>query len=198
MARKIDPAIETIIKGFGLDPKAVLWDCHGTWCMYHRAIEQVAADIGIRFDPPQVIEANGAAKSVAICVTGHQGDDRSEWSIGEASPGNCKNAYFYAMAEKRAKDRVVLKLIGLHGLVYSEDEMNEEEPKAEPASKITTLQRLLDGIKAATENGSLAELEAWYKTNAADIAGLQTNDKSTLRKAYQFAMDVLKAGKEAA
>ena len=31
-------------------------------------------------------------------------------------------AYVYAMAEKRAKDRVILKLIELHGLVYSEEE----------------------------------------------------------------------------
>jgi hypothetical protein len=29
------------------------------------------------------------------------------------------------MAEKRAKDRVVLKLIGLHGLVYSEEESDD-------------------------------------------------------------------------
>jgi DNA recombination protein Rad52 len=68
----------------------------------------------------------------------------------------------------------------------------------ETTSKISTLQRLLYGIKTATENGSLAELEAWYKTNAADIAGLEVKDKGTLRKAYQLAMDVLKSGKEAA
>ena len=29
------------------------------------------------------------------------------------------------MAEKRAKDRVILKLVGLHGYVYSEDESDE-------------------------------------------------------------------------
>jgi hypothetical protein len=34
-------------------------------------------------------------------------------------------AYVYAMAEKRAKDRVILKLIELHGLVYSEEEADE-------------------------------------------------------------------------
>ena len=45
--------------------------------------------------------------------------------MGEASPKNNKNAYPWAMAEKRAKDRVILKLIGLHGLVYSEQEADE-------------------------------------------------------------------------
>ena len=31
-------------------------------------------------------------------------------------------AYVYAMAEKRAKDRVILKLVGLHGLLSSEED----------------------------------------------------------------------------
>ena len=48
-------------------------------------------------------------------VMGHMGD-KSEWSIGEVSPHpTSKNSYPYAMAEKRAKDRVILKLVGLHG-----------------------------------------------------------------------------------
>ena len=49
----------------------------------------------------------------------------TEWSFGEASPYNNKNGYPYAMAEKRAKDRVILKLIGMHGDTYSEDEADD-------------------------------------------------------------------------
>jgi hypothetical protein len=54
-----------------------------------------------------------------------------EWSLGEALVGvnyrvsGKQAAYVYAMAEKRAKDRVILKLIGLHGLLYSEEEADE-------------------------------------------------------------------------
>jgi hypothetical protein len=60
----------------------------------------------------------------------------TEWSIGEALVNanyrvSGKQApYVYAMAEKRAKDRVIIKLCGLHGL-YSEDEADEfKEPPA--------------------------------------------------------------------
>jgi hypothetical protein len=120
MAKQLDPQIAEVLKSFGYGRDAA-WDCHGTWVVYHRVIEQIAAKAGIVFEPPIVLEANSPAKCAAICVTGVIGDKR-EWSIGEAAPGNNKNAYPYAMAEKRAKDRVVLKLIGLHGLVYSEDE----------------------------------------------------------------------------
>jgi len=45
-------------------------------------------------------------------------------TYGEATPKNNTNAYPYAMAEKRAIDRAVLKLIGIHGFVYSEDEVD--------------------------------------------------------------------------
>ena len=54
-------------------------------------------------------------------------NDRSEWSYGEASDKNCQNKYPLAMAEKRAKDRVILKLVGLHGYIYSEDEMEGQQ-----------------------------------------------------------------------
>ena len=126
MAKKqIDPAIAKVLKAHGLGHEAC-WDCHGTWVVYHWALERVALSAGITFDPPQIIEANGREKCAAMAVMGTLGD-KSWWSIGEAAPGNNKNAYPYAMAEKRAKDRVILKLIGLHGLAYSETEADEFE-----------------------------------------------------------------------
>jgi len=65
-----------------------------------------------------------------ILVVGKHGE-KSEWSIGEAvvnsnyKVSGKQAAYPYAMAEKRAKDRVILKLIGLHGFAYSEEEADE-------------------------------------------------------------------------
>jgi hypothetical protein len=44
-------------------------------------------------------------------------------------------AYPFAMAEKRAKDRVILKLIALHGLVYSEDDSDEFKASAPPLNE---------------------------------------------------------------
>jgi hypothetical protein len=129
MAKKLDPLLIDILTKHGEDPNAALWDCHGTWVVYHKAIERIAAKAGVVFDMPQIIEANSAGKTVAIAVRGVMGE-RSEWSFGEAAPSNNKNAYPYAMAEKRAKDRVVLKLVGLHGLAYSEEESDDFKPNA--------------------------------------------------------------------
>ena len=72
--------------------------------------------------------------------------DATEWSIGEAAPYNTTNKYPYAMAEKRAKDRVILKLVGLHGDVYSEEEADEfknQKPKSsEPNLTIDQAERI--------------------------------------------------------
>jgi hypothetical protein len=87
----------------------------------HKALEKVAVYKNIVFDEPKVLENNSEKKIASLLVVGKMGD-KSEWSIGEASPSNNKNSYPYAMAEKRAKDRVILKLVGLHGDVYAEDE----------------------------------------------------------------------------
>jgi hypothetical protein len=96
----------------------------GAWAIKHSALERVAAEQGISFHPPDFIESKSAEKIVAMCVAGKLGG-REEWSVGEASPANNKNAYCYAMAEKRAKDRVILKLLNSHGTLYSEDEADD-------------------------------------------------------------------------
>lgn len=121
MASKND--ISKIMQKHGLGQDDV-WNCHGTWVILHKACEKIAADNNIIFDAPQFIEANAKDKIVAVVVTGRMGD-KVEWSVGEAAPYNNKNTYPYAMAEKRAKDRVILKLVGLHGEVYSEEEADD-------------------------------------------------------------------------
>ena len=101
------------------------------WIVSHKALERVAARKNIKFDAPVIVESHINDKSVAIVVTGHLGD-QTQWSFGEAADYNNKMGYPFAMAEKRAKDRVILKLVGLHGYVYSEDEAEEfKESKPE-------------------------------------------------------------------
>lgn len=132
MPRPLDPRLAEILKRYDEDIKSAAWDCHGTWVVYHAAIERIAAKAKITFEMPEVIEGRAADKIATIIVRGFMGE-RSEWSFGEAAPSNNKNAYPFAMAEKRGKDRVVLKLVGLHGLAYSEEESDDFKPGAQPA-----------------------------------------------------------------
>lgn len=103
------------------------------WIALHKFLEKVAQRMGIIFDEPKVMNCTDG--EVALWVSGGY-DNQKAWSIGEASPKNCKNDYRWAMAEKRAKDRVILKLLGIAGDMYSEEEADEFKPKEKtPAQK---------------------------------------------------------------
>jgi len=119
--RQIPQHLKELIDKVGMSEQEATWDCHGTPVIYHDALERIASHIGIQFEKPDIIKNNVEEGFVAMCVTGTDGD-KTEWSIGEASPYNSKNSYPFAMSEKRAKDRVILKLIGASGFVYSEEE----------------------------------------------------------------------------
>jgi hypothetical protein len=94
------------------------------YAIKHKALERVAAEQGIRFDRPAIIQSDLANKVVAMAVFASMGE-RQEWATGEAAPYNNKNGYPLAMSEKRAKDRCILKLLQAHGALYSEDEADD-------------------------------------------------------------------------
>jgi hypothetical protein len=110
-----------------------IWEVHGaTWVVKHKALERVAVEQGVVWERPSVQVCDLAAKIAVICAFGKLGD-RNEWSFGEASPANNKNSYPMAMAEKRARDRVILKLLVSHGALYSEAEADEfAQPRQNP------------------------------------------------------------------
>lgn len=139
----MEPAdIRKLFEKFGasLDNNDV-WKVQQATVLKHKALERLAASAGIKFDAPTIIRAE--RDEAVILATGRLGDV-SEWSIGEAlidmnyRVSGKQAGYVYAMAEKRAKDRVILKLAGLHGL-YSEDEADEfKEASSAPSGRNAT------------------------------------------------------------
>jgi hypothetical protein len=178
----LDPRVEAVRAKYEL-ARDDFWELpqkKGAWLVKHAALEVVAVKAGIIFDNPVIIEADGANGIAALSVAGSIGD-RREWATGEASPKNNRNAYPWAMAEKRAKDRVTLKLAGIHGLVYSEDESDDFKapapvvgiPKisAYRAKQILRTDVLLGIIDAASPR-QLKELEDAF---AGDLSFLPGN-----------------------
>jgi hypothetical protein len=123
-----DKKIAEVLAKFGEPMAGNIWRVQGTAVIYHKTLERIAAQAGITWDLPTIVRAE--KEEAAILVSGRMGE-RMEWSIGEATIGmnyrvsGKQAAYPWAMAEKRAKDRVILKLIELSGLVYSEEEADE-------------------------------------------------------------------------
>lgn len=125
MANRLPKEISDFMEKYSVRSDEV-WPVPGgkAYAVKHKAIERIAIEKGITFERPAVIGCDLNEKSMVVCVFGKMGD-REEWTFGEASPANSKNAYFAAMAEKRAKDRCVLKLLAAHGDLYSEDEAED-------------------------------------------------------------------------
>lgn len=179
-------AVLDFMKKYGIDADE-LWEVHGsTWVVKHKALERVAAEQGITFGPPDVSECNTKEGIVAMWVPGALGE-RKEWAFGEASPKNNKNAYPWAMAEKRAKDRVILKLLNGHGTLYSEAEADEFGETRNPDGGLVRLAKKdAKGIytKLQEEMHSCSAVEtfkAWMKSNVERIKMLPEDWEDTLR-----------------
>src|SRR5215203_5400288 len=128
-----DNQIADILAKYGEPIAGNIWRVQGQAVIYHKALEQIAVQAGIAFAPPTILRAEH--DEAVILVTGSMGE-RTEWSIGEAlvnvnyRVSGRQAAYVYAMAEKRAKDRVILKLVGLDGLLASEEEADKLKSSA--------------------------------------------------------------------
>ena len=99
------------------------------WIITHDAVERIAKIENIIINPPQIV--NSEKDMVRLIVVAKKGDVVM-WADGEADTKNCKNLYLFAMASKRAIDRVVLKLISAYEYgVYSDVEADEFKKPAE-------------------------------------------------------------------
>ena len=181
-----DTQIATILDRYGEPVTGNIWQAEGETFIHHKTLERIAGKAKITFDPPTVLRA-GRDEAVLL-VIGRLGE-RVEWSIGEALVGvnyhvpGSEPAYVYAMAEKRAKDRVILKLIELPDVASSEEPLAVESPPSSPNANtpavlslepglVGELKRTLDGaetveaaialMRSADTQPSLAEIApAW-------------------------------------
>ena len=159
-----DEQSASILARYGVPAENGIWHVQGQAFVHHWALEHIAAQAGITFDPPTVIRAK---RDEAVLVVAGRMGERAEWPTGEAlldvnyHVPEPEAAYVYAMAEKRAKDRVILKLIGLPDLLSSEEphaveshplSSNENTPAVErdqDRDMVGELKRKLDSAQTA-------------------------------------------------
>ena len=98
--------------------------CHGSPVLTHKYLDEIGRQKKVKIESLKTVTCS-IPDSYAVVKCTASSDKMTVITFGEASPKNNKNSYPFAMAEKRAKDRVILKLVGLHGYVYSEDEADD-------------------------------------------------------------------------
>lgn len=183
-----------------------VWSVQGNPVVKHKALERLAAALKIKFDEPRVLRAE--RDEAVMLVVGHAAHNgASEWSVGECVvnvnykvKGNMA-AYPWAMAEKRAKDRVILKLAGLVG-TYSEDEADafkngngDADQDASPTNLLETIiaeptkdeVALYESVEALlTGSKTVAELDHRIALSEKQIAALTESQRADLRRVYAF------------
>src|SRR4051812_22700758 len=119
-----DEQIAAILARYGEPIEGNTWQVDGQAFIHHKALEGIAALAKITFELPTILRAE--RDEAVLLLVGRMGE-RVDWSIGEALVGvnydvpRSQAVYVYAMAEKRAKDRVILKLIDLPDVASSEE-----------------------------------------------------------------------------
>ena len=109
------------------------------WIIKHDAVERIAKQEGVIFENPTIVEHSREhcvllGTACIMCFEQNAAEYikvAEEWTFGEADIKlNCKNKYPNAMAEKRLKDRLTLKLISAYEYgVFSEDESDDFKKK---------------------------------------------------------------------
>ena len=99
------------------------------WIIKHDAVERIAKQEGVIFENPTIVEHSREHCVLLGSAVMHIDEDPpnhkvEEWTFGEADrKANCHNNYIYAMAEKRLKDRLTLKIVGAYEYgIYSDTE----------------------------------------------------------------------------
>ena len=213
---KLPKEVVEIGKKYNLDSAVDLWDCQGTWVITLKALERVAAQENIQWTRPPEIVCSDTETDVVLVAYGKLGE-REEWSTGEASSDNYPKRgrakrYPWAIAEKRAKDRVILKLINLAGYLYSEEESEEfkdarpkqPEEKPLPRGEVGALDqgertnrevkddynRLLTPLQQCSTR---EDLNDWRNMFDEDLEALPEDFRDSLRGEYVRRLDGIKA-----
>ena len=201
---KLPEHLEKLRKEYNLNG-GDFWEVRGgAWAIKHKACEKIEDAIKVEWADPQLIETD-SSKAVSMIVFGKVGNV-TKWATGEASPKNNKNAYPWAMAEKRAKDRVILKLAGVAGDLYSDaeaDDFKEPEPKSTPRGEVGALDqgdksnrdvkadynKFLNPLKQCS---TMQDLRDWNQLFAEGVKDLPEDYRVSIRGEYDRLKDSFK------
>ena len=176
----------------------------------HKALEKISAHLGMWFDPPTILESDTDKKIVSLVVKGYIDDGKGKntaWSIGEVSPDNYKtyakqSTYPYAMAEKRAVDRVILKLLGVHGDMYSEEEAEDfktNNAKVVSVEKLdaSALEFVTEAIKVfLPSKKTIKDVGDFYTSNKKLLEPIKDNQRNDFEPIKKMFADRIKEIKE--
>ena len=112
----------------------------GQWILKHDSVEKIANAEDIRIQKIESLYQSETSCRFLITMGKWVNGSCEEVIIttGEADKSNCTNAYLAAMAEKRGKDRAILKLIKAYEYGISSEEEADDFKESKPKVANTT------------------------------------------------------------
>ena len=112
----------------------------GQWILKHDSIEKIANAEDIRIQKVESLYQSETSCRFLVTMGKWVNGSCEEVIIttGEADKSNCINAYLAAMAEKRGKDRAILKLIKAYEYGISSEEEADDFKQSKPKVANTT------------------------------------------------------------
>ena len=156
----------------------------GKWIIKHLEVEGLAQHYNIETNIDLVhcdLDKDVAVvKAVALHKT------KKFITLGEASPKNNQFDYPVAIAEKRAVDRAILKALGIHGNVYSDQEMPNEKPNNNENTgiKLDHADIIEQRIKTCTHQANLEQLKSQNKKFLTELKTQDLPRFEKLKKAF--------------
>ena len=156
----------------------------GKWIIKHLEVEGLAQHYNIETNI-DLVHCNldkdiAVVKAVALYKT------KKFITLGEASPKNNQFEYPVAIAEKRAVDRAILKALGIHGNVYSDQEMPNEKPNNNENTgiKLDHADIIEQRIKTCTHQANLEQLKSQNKDFLIKLSKQNLPRFEQLKKAF--------------
>jgi len=156
----------------------------GKWIIKHLEVEKLAQHYNIETNI-DLVNCN-LEKDVAVVKAAALYNQKKFYSLGEVSPKNNQFDYPVAVAEKRAVDRVILKALGIHGNVYSDQEMPNEKPNNNENTgiKLDHADIIEQRIKTCTHQANLEQLKSQNKDFLIKLSKQNLPRFEELKKAF--------------
>ena len=156
----------------------------GKWIIKHLEVEALAKHYNIETNI-DLVHCN-LEKEIAVVKASSFYQNKKYYSFGEVTPQNNKFEYPISVAEKRAVDRVILKALGIHGNVYSSEEIPNEKPNNNENTGINLNHDkiILERIKVCTHQANLEQLKSQNKKFLTELKTQNLPRFEKLRKAF--------------
>ena len=156
----------------------------GKFAIKHLELEKLANTYNIETNVE--IKHCNLEKGCAVVKAVATFNGKSFYTLGEVSPLNNDFIFPVAVAEKRAADRAILKALGIHGNIYSSEELSNIKNNNNENTGIDLNQEtiILERIKNASHQANLEMIKSQNKDFLTELKKQDLKRYEKLKQAF--------------